>query len=88
MTNPKPLVQHPPRTAAIVAIVMPGPPPYLQIDLFDTASQGPEPIVARYTTRPENTLEASTAFELLLSGTLWGQPHDMRGLNLPNVKGT
>lgn len=88
MTEPKPLNQLPPRSAAIVAVVMPGPPPFLQIDLFDTQSGSTNRIVARYTTRPENALEASSAFELLLSGTLWGQPHEMKGLNLPNVRST
>jgi hypothetical protein len=85
MTETKPLNQHPPRTAAIVAVVMPGPPAYLQIDLFDTQANSTDRIIARYTTNPDNVIEAASAFELLLSGTLWGQPHNMKGLELPNV---
>lgn len=82
-TEQKPLTSLPPRTAAIVAVLMPGPPAYLQIDLFSTSAASTDRILARYTTPPGNVLEASYAFELLLSGTLWGQPHDMKGLDLP-----
>jgi hypothetical protein len=62
---------------------MPGPPPYLQIDLFATHPHATDRILARYTTPPGNVLEAASAFELLLSGTLWGQPHGMEGLDIP-----
>lgn len=81
----KPLTALPPRTAAIVAVIMPGPPSYLQIDLFNTAVGAPDRILARYTTPPGNVVEAAAAFELLLSGTLWGEPHDMKGLELPHL---
>lgn len=67
---------------------MPGNPPFLQIDLMNTVSTNEDRIIGRYTTGLSNAIEASTAFELLLSGTLWGQPHDMKGLELPNVKVT
>lgn len=85
MIEPKPLVSLPPRTAAIVVVVNEGPPPFVQIDLMDTRA-GADRIAARYTTGLDNVLEASSAFELLLSGKLWGQPHSMKGLELPHVR--
>ncbi len=81
----KPLTSLPPRTAAIVVVLMPGPPPFLQIDLFNTTASSGDRILARCTTPPANVIEASSAFELLLSGTLWGQPHDMKGLEVPHL---
>ena len=85
MTQPTPLVSMPPRTAAIVVVVVEGPPPFVQIDLFDTRAGATDRVVARYTTGLKNTLEAASAFELLLSGTLWGQPHDMKGLEITHL---
>lgn len=80
----KPLLKTPPKAASIVTVLMPGPPPYVLIDLFAPGST--DQIVARYTTRPENVQEAVAAFELLLNGTLWGTPHDMAGMKIPPIK--
>ena len=82
----KPLLQQPPKTASIVAVLMPGPPPYILIDLFQPGDD--DRIAARYTTQPENTQEACAAFELFLNGTLWGVEHSVVGAEIPAIKVT
>ena len=81
-----PLLKSPPQRAAIVCVLMQGPPPYVQIDLFHPTEPGA--IMARYTARPENVAEAASAFEILLNGTVWGQPQTMTGMEFPAYKVT
>ena len=72
-TKPSPpLVELPPRSAVIVVMLLPGPPPVIQMDLMRTGTAG-DGIVARYQTTPANVMEAASAFEMLLGGTLMGQ---------------
>ncbi len=81
-----PLLRADPKAQSIVVVLMPGPPPYLLIDLF--APGATDRIVARYTTRPENVQEACAAFELFLNGTLWGAPRSLAGTQIPAIKVT
>lgn len=80
-TTSQALTDFAPRTAVLIVMVVPGPPVQLQIDMMRTSPTG-DSILARYRTAPGNTLEAVSAFELLLAGTLMGQKQ-----SVPNLTG-